>query len=271
MSKNIITIKSIAEGYNKSIQAIPETIRKNYSQYTPLAQDELVKTEREKIAKDYQGKVNTWLASVIADKNRARKEYFSMKYPNRLSELSTFREIGQRERTNALLFLNFSSDAGILQEIRQAFELNDIDYASNLIDGVRAKVDIYTREELNNLTTNEASANLDKVNQSNKYLSNPETFPLLNEVEKIELEKFPKLKELKTEIRDFETEAGILNEFSKQLDAGSEYLRSAELFPFLTEPERLEMLNHSASNQIENIAFRRRAAEIWKQNEGKNQ
>jgi hypothetical protein len=265
MSKNINIIKGISDGYNQNFKTVEETVKNKYPQYTLEAQNSMVQTEREKLTSEYKDKVSLWSRNVQSQKDKIQKDFYGQKYPNRASDNSILKEVGATQKQNSLLFLNFSNEAGILQEIKQAFDLGDTDYASSIIDGYRLKLDIYTRDEINNLTQDEVSRNMDKLNRSLKYLKEPETFPLLSAIEKIESEKFPKLKELKTELRDYETEESILKDFSKQLEAGSNYLRSAELFPFLTEPERLQAFEHSSSNQIEEIAFRRLSAEKWKQ------
>lgn len=272
MSKNIITIKAIAEGYNKNISNVSETIKKNYPQYTKEAQQDLVNTEREKIRKEYKDKVNIWLSAVITDKNKIIGKIRACRYPLRASALDTLKSNGLKQKQNAILFLNGNySENATLNEIKQAIELNEVDYASTLIEGARLKADLYTREELHELTQEQVNQNMDKVNRSNRYLQNPASFPFLYQLDKIEQENFSKMNEYKTELNEYKTEATILNDFQTQLEAGSDYLRSVDLFPYLTEAERLEAFNYPASSQIENISFRRGAAEILQREEGKSQ
>ncbi|MDI6804872.1 MAG: hypothetical protein QME58_13715 [Bacteroidota bacterium] len=264
--KNLKLLLDVRNNYNQSLFQLPENIRKKFPFFTPEGLEAEKEKAKEKILKEYREKISNIKSIIKSDKTKAQKEYYGLKYPDRLSNISVYREVGIKQKTNALLFLSLNpSDAGILQEIRQAFELDDIDYASNLIDVVKTKFDLYTREQLQNLTQAEATSNIDKVNRSNKYLTNPEEFPLLNAVTKIEQEHFPKLKEYETELKDYEVEESILNDFQSQIDGGADFIRSADLFPFLNEQERLDAFNFQSKNNLEEISFRRKAAQIWKQ------
>jgi hypothetical protein len=262
--KNLTLIQDFRKKYIKSFLDLPGLITERYAQFNSEAQKAEELKAKEKMFAEYKQKISNIKNIALSDRKKAVTNYYGLKYPKRSSDLSSFREIGMRQKSDALLFSTIASDSNMLEEIRQAFELNDIDYASGLIDAYRAKQDLYTQEELESLTQEEVSENMDKVNRSQKYLKNCKAFPMLNQLDEIELEKFPKLTEYKTELHDADIEVSILNEFENQVNSSYEYLRSAELFPYLTEAERLEAFNNSSLNPIGEEKFRIRATKLWK-------
>lgn len=234
---NVLNVDAIRFSFEHSLPTWP--------MWKPEEQADAIKKKRDEHLPEMQKRLSHIQQEIASEMKDAKAGIDRLKYPLRSSKDIELVTLGTQRQTNALLFLNGNpSEERIAKEIREAFQRGEVDYGFSLFENC-----------LNDIRRDLAG----KV-----ILTEPRKW-LQAELETI-YGSFPgkaKLDELESELKGFATAELIAQDFAGQEEAGAASLVSVELFPFLSENERLESMQQVAArgNLMESVSFKRRAFE----------